>query len=88
MKVIVSERAKKQLKKITRLKQMIIVSKLQTMAEEGEILNEDKLSGYTNIYKIRVGDYRIVCRRLSGEVHVVLVGHRKEVYKLLERLLG
>jgi len=88
MEVIVSERAKKQLKKITRLKQIIMVSRLQSLARTEGSSGEEKLSGYSDMYRIRVGDYRIVFKKTRDEIHVVLIGHRREVYKLLERLLG
>ena len=81
MKVIVSERAKKQLKKITKLKQIIVTSKLQTLSENMGATSEEKLSGYKEMYRIRVGDYRIVYRRTKEELYVVLIGHRKDVYR-------
>lgn len=82
MRVTVSERAEKQLRKVSKLKQLIITSKLMSL-DGGE-----KLKGYKDMYRTRVGDYRIVYRRLDDEVHVVLIGHRKDVYKLLVQLLG
>ena len=43
----------------------------------------DKLAGQEDLYRIRVGDYRIVYQ-IQNEVLLVLVvkiGHRREVYR-------
>ena len=87
MKVTVSERVEKQLGKITKLKQLIITSRFETLSEEGGRIGEERLTGYKDMYRVRVGDYRIVYKKYPNEIFVVLLGHRKEVYKLLERLL-
>ena len=76
-----SDRAEKQLRRISKLKQIVIASRLKTL-NGGE-----KLVGYKNIYRVRIGDYRVVYRRLVNEIYVVLIGHRKEIYELLDRLL-
>jgi mRNA interferase RelE/StbE len=41
-----------------------------------------KLSGEENLYRIRVGDYRIVYQMKSKELIILVVrlGHRREVY--------
>jgi len=48
--------------------------------------NEEKLKGLKNIYRVRVGNYRIVFRRTKEEIFIVLIGHRKEIYQLVNRL--
>jgi len=45
-----------------------------------------KLKGYENLYRIRIGDYRI-CYQIHENVVVVVlitVAHRREVYKNLQ----
>jgi len=78
-------RAKKQLKSIGRAAQIILVKKI------GELtifqIKEEKLSGYRNMYRVRVGDYRLIYQKTSVEIYVILVGHRREVYRLLRGLL-
>jgi len=85
MKIIISPRAKKQLKSIGRAAQVILVKKI------GELtifqIKEEKLSGYRNMYRVRVGDYRLIYQKTSVEIYVILVGHRREVYRLLRGLL-
>lgn len=41
------------------------------------------LTGETGVYRVRVGDYRIVYEVLDVRllVHVVRVGHRRDVYR-------
>lgn len=47
----------------------------------------EKLAGATDLYRVRVGTYRIVYRIQDRVllVLVVVVGHRREVYEILER---
>ncbi len=85
MKVILSSRAKKQLKSVSRTAQIILVKKIRELAVL--IINEEKLSGYQNMYRVRVGNYRIVYKRTKTEIFIVLIGHRKEIYRLLRELL-
>ena len=46
-----------------------------------------KLSGPGEIWRIRVGDWR-VCYQIRDDVLVVLVGRRENVYERLMRRLG
>lgn len=41
-----------------------------------------KLSGEVNLFRVRVGDYRIIYQMKSSEliILVVRVGHRKDIY--------
>ena len=85
MKVIISPRAEKQLKKVGRTAQIILTSRLEELTRT--LLGEEKLSGYRSMYRIRVGDYRIVYERTGARVFVVSIGHRKEIYHLMRELL-
>ncbi|WP_295649244.1 type II toxin-antitoxin system RelE/ParE family toxin [uncultured Mucilaginibacter sp.] len=42
-----------------------------------------KLSGFKNLYRMRLGDYRVVYSIEDNVliIHVLKVGHRKDVYK-------
>ena len=86
MKIILSPRAKKQLKGVSRTAQIILTKKIRGIAV-GSLVKEEKLSGYQNIYRIRVGDYRVVYKRTREEVFIILIGHRREIYRLLRELL-
>lgn len=42
-----------------------------------------KLSGHYNLYRIRIGDYRVIYSIEDAQlvIHVLKAGHRKDVYK-------
>ncbi|MEK9200581.1 MAG: type II toxin-antitoxin system RelE/ParE family toxin [Patescibacteria group bacterium] len=87
MNVTTSERVEKQLRKITKLKQLILTSRFESLGGDEGRTGEEKLGGYKDLYRIRVGDYRIVYKKYPNEIFVILIGHRREVYRLLEQLL-
>jgi len=87
MKLILSPRAEKQLGKIPKFKQVLIGSKLRSLAENREMIEEKKLKSYKNLFRVRSGEYRIVYRRQNGKIHVFLIAHRKDVYLLLSSLI-
>ncbi len=51
-------------------------------------LDVKKLAGFVSLYRLRYRDYRIVYEIQDTKliIHVVLFGHRREVYKKLSRL--
>lgn len=87
MKVILSPRAEKQLRQLPKIDQIAISQKIRSI-KETKLSGEEKLKGFPNIFRIRVGDYRIVYRRIPQEIYIVLIHHRKDVYRLLKQLLG
>jgi mRNA interferase RelE/StbE len=87
MKVIFSPKAEKQLKDLSTLNQFAVSKKVRDIQSE-IIVNEAKLSGYKNIYRIRIGNYRIVYRKLKDQIYIVLIHHRKDLYEKLKQLLG
>lgn len=86
MKVILSSRAIKQLKGISRTAQVILTKKIRSF--DVLLTGEEKLSGYQNIYRIRVGNYRLIYQRNRQQIYVVLIGHRREIYRMVQKLLG
>ena len=85
MKVIFLPKAEKQFKSLGKAVRIIITRKIR---EPFFISNkEEKLKGHKNIFRIRVGDYRLVYRKTSVEIYIILVGHRREIYRLLNQLL-
>jgi mRNA interferase RelE/StbE len=86
MRIIISPRAEKELKKITKIDQIGIAKKIRSLLEN-LIVNEEKLSGFKNIFRVRVGNYRIVYRKTSQEIYIVLIHHRKDVYRIVNQLL-
>lgn len=87
MKLLISPKAEKELRKIPKIDQIIIARKIRSLSNPSAILNSEKLSGYPNIYRIRVGNYRIVFRKTTAEIYVILIGHRRDIYRLINQLL-
>jgi mRNA interferase RelE/StbE len=60
-----------------------VAASLEALAVEPRPRNHIKLSGSSDSYRIRVGDYRVVYQidDASRKVLVTVVGHRREVYR-------
>lgn len=84
MRTILSPRAEKVLQKLPKIDQIVIAHKIRVIPQLK--IQEEKLKGFKNIYRVRLGDYRIVYRRSKAEVYIILIGHRKEIYDLLKQL--
>jgi mRNA interferase RelE/StbE len=74
--------AAKELRKIDRQAVPRIVEAVEQLAIEPLPPGAKKLQGSDYIYRIRVGDYRIVYELdAAGRITIVRVRHRKEVYR-------
>jgi dolichol-phosphate mannosyltransferase len=73
MKVILSPRAEKQVKKLSKVNQLIIASKIRSFKNTNGELRKGKLKGHKNIFRSRVGDFRIVYKytKISVKVKVM-----------------
>ncbi len=88
MRLTILNLARKQITKLPKFKQLIVGQKIRSLATGEMVTNTEALSGYKNVYRARVGDYRIVYKKTVDEVCVLMIGHRKDVYKILTQLLG
>lgn len=86
MKVGIWPRAIKDLKKLPKIDQVAIVEKIKDLRENREQIQEEKLQGYKNVHRMRVGKYRLIFLEVRGGIEIFLIGHRREVYNLLKRL--
>lgn len=86
MRITISSRAEKELKKITKIDQIAVARKIRSL-KENIVVNEEKLAGFRDVFRIRVGNYRIVYRKTSQEIYIVLIHHRKDVYRIVNQLL-
>ncbi len=83
-KIIFTKKAEKDFKSLSTETQKIIAktinSKLLLNPEKTLIPLKGRLKG---IYKLRVGNYRILCEKRSETLVVVVVkiGHRKDIYE-------
>lgn len=87
MRTILSPAAEKRLTRLPKLDQIAVAKKIRSLAGK-TILFPKKLKGYKDIFRIRVGDYRIIYRRTREQIYIILIGHRKDVYQLFRRLFG
>lgn len=87
MKVILSSRAEKELEHIPKISQIAVTQKIRLLRENQVFPQEEKLAGFQNIYRVRVGNYRIVYKRTYQQLYIVVISHRKQVYRMLWQLL-
>ena len=87
MKLIISQKAEKELKKIPKIDQIVIAKKIRSIKDSSIATKKQKLTGYKNIFRIRVGNFRIVYKKATKEIYIILIGHRKDIYQLINQLL-
>jgi mRNA interferase RelE/StbE len=82
-RIELSPAAARQLKKIDRAILPQIAAKIDSLASDPRPRNCEKLSGYEGLYRVRVGDYRIIYAVEDRLVLVVVlkVGNRAEIYQ-------
>jgi mRNA interferase RelE/StbE len=87
--VALKPRAKRQLAKLDRPVQQRLLEFMERLASRDDPRELGRaLQGPHQLYKYRVGDYRLIAQ-LQDQALVVLVvkiGHRREVYRDLKRL--
>lgn len=88
MRIIISPKAEKILRKLPKIDQIAVAKKIRFISQIKELSQEEKLKGYRDIYRVRLGDYRIIYRRIPSEIYIVLIGHRKNIYDLLKHLFN
>jgi addiction module RelE/StbE family toxin len=79
-----SETAIKSLLKIDKTNAKRIKEKINKFIESPQSCNFKKLQSYNNCYRIRQGDYRIICEFKENEVkilYIIDIKHRKEAYQ-------
>lgn len=79
----ISRSAEKQLKKLPRRDQEHIVQAILPLARDPLPRGSRKLSGYDDVFRIRVGHYRILYSVSSGKLVIIIlkIGHRRGVYR-------
>lgn len=81
--VEIAPAAKRQLKKLVKQTQELIIHRLEQLAENPRPSGVLKMEGEENLYRVRVGDYRIIyeIQDRSLLIAVVKIGHRGNVYR-------
>lgn len=79
--------AQKEFEKLSSLIQDKVVDALSLLARNpfSELLKLKKLKGAVSLYRIRIGDYRVVyeVKRDMLLVIIIKIGHRKDIYRHL-----
>ena len=79
----ITRTAEKQLRRLSRADQLRLAKSMIALVDEPLPRGSRKLTGYDDVYRIRVGHYRILYS-VSRERLVILVlkiGHRREIYR-------
>jgi len=81
-RVEVSATAEKQIKKLSGEERLRVVGAISRLADETHPRGCRKLRGYDDIFRVRVGRFRILYSVDSGRLLVIIlkVGQRKDVY--------
>jgi mRNA interferase RelE/StbE len=82
-KIIFTSSADKQLSKLTKSIQRLIIEKIKKLIIPHSSNNVKKLIGTTDLYRLRVGDYRVIYQIRKRELVVLIlkIGHRKDIYQ-------
>ncbi len=78
-RIIIKKPAKKFIDKLPKNEKQRIVKAIEKLPEGEDI---KKLKGHDNIYRLRVGDYRILYTVDNGEFVVIVInaGNRGQIY--------
>lgn len=84
-KIVFSEKALKQLKKLDKHITALIIGWLEKNVDGSEnprVHGKGLVENKSGLWRYRIGDYRVICEIQDKEVVVLVleVGHRKEIY--------
>ena len=84
-RIVFTERAKKQLKKLDKYTASLIIGWLEKKIEGCEnprIHGKGLVENKSGQWRYRIGDYRVICEIQDTEIIVLAleVGHRREIY--------
>lgn len=81
--VKIARRAIKSIAKLPRREQQRVRAAIDLLADEPRPPNCVALAGEDSVYRVRVGNYRIVYEIVDADlvIYVVRVGHRRDVYR-------
>jgi mRNA interferase RelE/StbE len=86
-KVDFAQSSARELKKLPSHVQERIRYALESLRRDpfSELIRFRKIKGYENLYRIRLGDYRIVYEVIERKLLIIVIrtGHRSDVYRNL-----
>ncbi|HUW65249.1 MAG TPA: type II toxin-antitoxin system RelE/ParE family toxin [Spirochaetia bacterium] len=83
MKLVITDRARKDLAKLDDKTRQRILAALDNMVFSGSTSALKKLQGTPDRFRLRVGDYRVLLRMIQEEAYIyaLRVKHRREAYR-------
>jgi len=85
IQILFTAQAEKQFTKLDKNVRLRIIASLERLREAFPVGDMRKMQGYDDLWRLRVGDYRVVMQidlvTVSITITVIRVGHRKEVYR-------
>ena len=81
-KVVIPKPVQKQLSNLPKNQRDRLITDIRLLAEVPRPSGVKKLKGYENIYRIRVGDYRVIYEVKDQEMLVLIMSsvHRRDAY--------
>jgi mRNA interferase RelE/StbE len=82
-KLVIGKKAQKALESLDTKIQCKIIEKLKTLVSQEHSLNIKKLEGYENLFRIKIGSYRIVYEPIHNviTIYVITIGLREGFYQ-------
>lgn len=86
--VKIAPAAERQIKKLPRPEQQRVVTCLDSLTKTPRPSGVEKLSQTPGLWRVRVGDYRVIycIEKAASLVIVLIVRHRKDAYRDLHKL--
>lgn len=81
--IIFARSARKELEKLSKKTANLILNKIEFLSQNPRSVGAKKLKGEKNLWRLRVGNYRVIYSIEDSEnlVDVSVIRHRKDVYK-------
>lgn len=85
--IVFKPAAQRDLKKLSQESQKRILKGIMILAENPRIQGVEKLARYENLFRFRVGDFRVIFEIHETEIVILIVriGDRKEIYRLISK---
>ncbi len=79
-RILYKSSVSRDLKKINPKDTVRILREIRTTLGEDSNRGEALLGEFKGLFKVRVGDYRVIYAVVDGDVLVLRIGHRSKVY--------
>jgi mRNA interferase RelE/StbE len=81
--IVFARSARKELQNLSRAVSERILDKIELLAKDPRAPDSRKLHGYSNLWRIRIGEYRVVYSidDKSQIITVFIVRHRSDAYR-------